>query len=250
MTSTAGTDFATIIAAGGSGQRFASANANNGNKPKQFLELKGLPLYAWSLLAFSKHHLISRFVMVVPSHMVNRVATEAKEICITHNIRQSVSVIAGGASRQESVFQGLKSLATEQNPPVYVLVHDAARPLIDPKTVDLTVRKAIEYGACTVGTRVSDTIKRVSGGKVVETIPRDDLVAVQTPQAARFTHLLRAHEEAALANYATTDDAALLEWAGHDVYIVEGPASNIKVTHSADLMLAEALGDFLFNDRL
>lgn len=245
-----GTEFAAIIAAGGSGSRFHAEKQAEPKSAKQFLTLRGLPLYAWSILAFSKHHLITNIILVTPQDMVQTCELQTKELKEAHNIRQLISVIQGGSTRQESVFCGLKALYSTGNPPEYVLIHDAARPFLDISTVDLVVKKAIEYGACTVGGAVSDTIKRVSAGKILETIPRDELCAVQTPQAARFSQMLAAHEEAALAQFTATDDASLLEWAGHEVYLVEGPKNNLKVTHPLDLILANALADYLHQDRL
>jgi 2-C-methyl-D-erythritol 4-phosphate cytidylyltransferase len=249
MTLPAEAKFAAIIAAGGSGTRFAGEKVQDATA-KQFLSLRGLPLYAWSLLALSRHQLISHLVLVVPSQMVQAVKEETAALSSEHELRLTIGVVAGGATRQSSVFQGLKQLAGTAYPPEYVLIHDAARPFLDYSTVDHVLKKAIEYGACTVGSPVSDTIKRVAGGKVVETIPRQDLVAVQTPQAGKFSHLIQAHEKAVLAGFATTDDAALLEWDGHEVYVVEGPLNNLKITHPLDLILAEALADYLCEDRL
>ena len=97
---------------------------------------------------------------------------------------------------------------------------------------------------------MSDTIKRVDGKRIIETIPRRDLVAVQTPQAGKFSQLLQAHVAAAESGFNTTDDAALLEWSGHNVYVVDGPLHNLKITQPLDLILAEALVDYLSEDFL
>jgi 2-C-methyl-D-erythritol 4-phosphate cytidylyltransferase len=249
MTLEAGTEFAAIIAAGGSGARFAGEKGQP-TKPKQFLTIKGLPLYAWSLLACSRHEFISKIVLVMPSAMVQLADQEIRQLSGQHNLSRNIEVVPGGKSRQSSVFQGLKKLARQAHPPEYVLVHDAARPFLDFQTLDQVMQKAIEYGACTVGSPVSDTIKEVHDGRVVRTIPRENLFAVQTPQAGRFSHLLQAHERAAHSGFATTDDAAILEWAGHDVYVIEGPAKNLKITFPLDLILAEALADYLYRDLL
>ncbi len=243
-----GADFAVVIAAGGSGSRFAKPNSEQ--KPKQFLTLRGLPLYVWSIKAFASHHLVSRIVICAPSDMVPEITAEIGLYTARFNIRQEVTVISGGKTRQESVFKGLKELSQSQTPPEYVMVHDAARPFLDLQTIDLVTRKAIELSACTVGSAVSDTIKRVDGSRIVETLKRDELVAVQTPQVARFNLLFGAHQEAVLSGYSTTDDVALLEWAGHEVHIVQGPTHNLKLTHPLDLIMAEALADYLFSDLL
>jgi 2-C-methyl-D-erythritol 4-phosphate cytidylyltransferase len=249
MTSAADPTFAAIIPAGGSGSRFGSENKESG-KAKQFLTLRGLPLYAWSLLAFGRHERVSRIVLVTPSQVVPSIQEEISALANEHGLNKLIDVVPGGATRQASVYNGLKSLAGSANPPDYAIIHDAARPFLNLQLIDRVIEKVIEYGACTVGHPVSDTIKRVQSGTITETIPRDDLVAVQTPQAGRFSDLLAAHEKAAAENFATTDDAALLEWAGHKVTIVDGPPNNMKVTQPLDLILAEALGDYLLSDRL
>ncbi len=242
MSSHAGIAFAAIIAAGGSGSRFAKGSQG---LAKQFLQFRGLPLYAWSLLALSKHHLLHRIIVVTPSDMVQKTTAEIQDLIAAHNLRPKISVIAGGASRQASVFCGLQELESSGDPPDFVIVQDAARPFLDIQTVDAVAKKVIECGACTVGGSVTDTIKKVKNGLIVETLLRENLIAVQTPQAARFAQLIGAHREAALAGFATTDDAALLEWAGHEVFVLEGPKYNLKVTDPLDLMLAEALADYL-----
>lgn len=241
--------FAAIIAAGGSGTRFSSAN-QEAEKPKQFLQLRGLPLYAWSLIKLAKHKCISQVVIAAPKNLLDTIQTESSELSKKFNLTAKITAIAGGKTRQESVFKSMKYLESGANPPDYVLIHDAARPFLNEETIDVMIAGVIKYGACTVGGEVSDTIKRVSDGKIIETIPREELAAVQTPQGGEFKNLMQAHQEAALAGFASTDDAALFEWAGIDVYVVDGPQYNLKVTKPLDLVLAESLADYLLKDHL
>lgn len=248
MSSSSTPAIAAVIAAGGSGSRFAAGAF--GAKSKQFLELRGHPLYWWSVLAMSKHPLMRRIILVAPSAVLDDVSEEAKGLCSEYALRPTLEFAVGGRSRQESVFNALQQLDSKGQAPDFVLIHDAARPFLDLETVDRVIKHAIEYDACTVGSPVSDTIKRVDGDKVLETIPRDQLVAVQTPQASGFRDLLSAHLQASRSGFNTTDDAALLEWAGKDVRVVPGPACNLKVTQPLDLILAQALGDFLLKDPL
>ena len=244
MTSNPDSSFAAIIAAGGSGSRFAAGS--NPATAKQFLTLHGLPLYAWSLKTLAQHERITQLVMVVPSHMVQLTSDEIAALSDKLKLNRNISVISGGDSRQASVFNGLRFLSEQPSAPEFVMVHDAARPFLDEKTLDAVVDTAIKYGACTVGGAVSDTIKKVAGSKVVETLNREELVAVQTPQAARFQQLLAAHNEAIKSAFIATDDVALMEWSGHEVHIVQGPGHNMKLTNPIDLILAEALADILF----
>lgn len=236
--------FAALIAAAGSGTRFAGADGER--KPKQFLTLKGLPLYAWSLIEFGKHESISEIVIMTPAHLLASVAEESSEIAEKQKLRIKPKVIAGGASRQESVLLGLRFLKDSGKQTDYIMTHDAARPFLNKSTIDVIIDAVTIHGACTVGGAVSDTIKRVdSAKKIIQTIPRDELFAVQTPQAADFSNLLSAHEKALSAGFSSTDDTALLEWCGHEVFIVDGPKYNIKVTQPFDLILAEALAEHI-----
>ncbi len=243
-----GASFAAIVAAGGTGSRFSKSS--KAELPKQFMSLRGQPLYFHSLLSFLQNSRISRVILVTPSHMVQLAKTESADLGKKVSQDKEIEVIAGGASRQASVFCGLKYLQECGEIPDYVLVHDAARPFLDNETLERIMDKVIECGACTVGGAVSDTIKKVAGGKIIETLPRNELVAVQTPQASAFAPLLAAHEEALLLKYSSTDDSSLLEWAGHEVHVVEGSPYNIKVTQPLDLMLAEQLADYLLKDLL
>lgn len=249
MSPHSGIEFAAVIAAGGSGSRFSSGNQSQG-KSKQFIELHGRPLYWWSLFCISKHHLVRRIIFVAPSAVLQEIEEEAKSLCHEFQIRQNLEFVTGGETRQESVFNALSHINDVGEHPDFVLIHDAARPFLNFETVERVIRHAIEYDACSVGAPVSDTIKRVDGDKVLETIPRDQLVAVQTPQAGRFGNLLSAHREARLLEFNTTDDAALLEWAGHEVRVVAGPAYNLKITQPLDLVISQALGDYLLKDPL
>lgn len=249
MSPHSGLEFAAIIAAGGTGSRFSGEKGEPG-KSKQFLELHGRPLYWWSLRNICRHHLVRRIIFVAPATVLSQVEDEAKRLAEEFSVPQELEFVAGGESRQESVFNALTHINDVGEHPDFVLIHDAARPFLDFETVELVVKHAIKYDACTVGAPVSDTIKRVVGDKVLETIPRDQLVAVQTPQAGRFGNLLAAHQEARLLGFNTTDDAALLEWSGHDVRVVAGPAYNLKITQPLDLVLSQALGDYLLKDPL
>jgi len=145
------------------------------------------------------------------------------------------AVVAGGRTRSESVRAGLAAVAGDTE---IVVVHDAARPLATPALFELVI-DAVRAGADAAipALEVADTLKRVDGDRVVDTVSRDMLVSVQTPQAFRASALRAAHEHGDDA----TDDAALVEAAGGTVVIVPGDPRNLKVTTVADLALAETL---------
>jgi 2-C-methyl-D-erythritol 4-phosphate cytidylyltransferase len=147
----------------------------------------------------------------------------------------AVRVATGGATRSASVRSGLQCVPEDAD---VVVVHDAARPLATPALFARVVA-AVRAGAdaAVPGLPVTDTVKRVRDERVIETVPRDDLVVVQTPQAFRRAALEQAHAGAAIG----TDDAALVEAAGGTVVVVEGEPRNLKVTVAGDIELARAL---------
>jgi 2-C-methyl-D-erythritol 4-phosphate cytidylyltransferase / 2-C-methyl-D-erythritol 2,4-cyclodiphosphate synthase len=147
--------------------------------------------------------------------------------------------VTGGDTRQDSVRLGLQALAAGGFDGV-VLIHDAARPFVSSALIGRALVAAQANIAAIPALAVTDTIKRVDGsGRVVQTPPRDRLVSVQTPQAFRFQPLLTAHEAAAAAGLnGFTDDAALMEWAGHSVTTFPGDAENVKLTHPQDFTTA------------
>jgi 2-C-methyl-D-erythritol 4-phosphate cytidylyltransferase len=205
-----------IVVAAGRGERFGA--------PKQFLTLGGVPLL---------DHAVARaraacdvLVLVLPAGADWDADREG---------RADVSVVAGGASRSDSVRAGLAAVPAGSE---IVVVHDAARPLASSELFTAVI-DAVRAGAdaAVPGLAVADTIKRVDGANVVETVDRDELVAVQTPQAFRVDVLRAAH--GALGD--ATDDAALVEAAGGRVVVVPGDRRNVKVTEPSDLALAEAL---------
>lgn len=142
------------------------------------------------------------------------------------------AVVGGGATRSESVRAGLAAVDPDA---AVVVVHDAARPLASPALFAAVIAATETADGAVPGVPVGDTIKRVQGSTVVETLPRDELVAVQTPQAFRADALRRAHA----AGGDATDDAALVEAGGGTVVVVPGEADNFKVTGPADLVRAE-----------
>lgn len=228
--------------AAGTGSRYTLGGS--AEPPKQFLQLRGRPLYMWSLSVLVNHGLIDRVVVVTRADLTEKVKSDTKDIAGGSKIL----VTAGGATRQESVRLGLEQLAMERPSFEHVLVHDSARPFITSAIVDAVIQGVTASGACTVGVPVSDTVKVVEAGVIKDTLDRSKLYAVQTPQAARFAWLLEAHRTAVTSRLAVTDDAALLEHFGHEVRIVEGSPHNFKVTVRGDLEMCEALATILLKD--
>lgn len=150
--------------------------------------------------------------------------------------RVPVKVVAGGGSRQESVYRALR--AAPETP--FVLVHDAVRPFVSRAVLDAVMRAARSAGAAVCALPVTDTIKRVRGGWVEDTLDRSVLWAVQTPQGFRTALLREAHDKARREGVVATDDAALVERLGHRVRVVRGNPENFKITTPTDLRRARA----------
>ena len=144
----------------------------------------------------------------------------------------------GGAHRQDSVFNGLSALSDKTE---IVLVHDGVRPLVSPEIITECIRIASDRGACITAVPAKDTIKRVQDGWVQQTIPREQVWQVQTPQGFRYELLYQAHQQARQMNYYATDEAALLEWLGIPVAVIKGEYRNIKITTQEDLVIAKSL---------
>lgn len=220
--------WAAVIVAAGRGTRLGA--------PKQFLELAGTPMVGWS---------IGKFV-AMPEIVELVVATEPdslkpmRALCEGLAAGRSWRVVQGGATRQESVYQGLIAVSDKCDA---VLVHDGARPLVKLDDVRAGMREVRVGRASLLAAPVVDTVKTVDPEalQVIETLDRSRLWAAQTPQFSRIAELRAAHEAARRDGFAATDDAALLERAGVAVIVVPSTGENFKVTLPADVERASAI---------
>ena len=220
-----GDGVAAIIPAAGSGSRM-------GGTPKQMRLLGGAPVLVQTLRAFARHPEVGALVVVAPP--IEVAAFEG--MLADHDL--AATVTPGGATRQDSVGRGLAAVPEGTE---VVLVHDAVRPFAAPDRITAVVDAARVHGAAALAVPVSDTLRRAEGGAFEETVPREGLWRMQTPQAARLDWLREAHAAAARDGFTGTDEVALLQRAGRAVRLVEGDARNLKLTHPADWALAEAL---------
>jgi 2-C-methyl-D-erythritol 4-phosphate cytidylyltransferase len=220
----AGATWALLVAAG-EGSRLGI------DRPKAFAELAGRPLLAESLGRLDHCPWIDAIVVAAPPGWEEPVILLSEELAAS----KVVSCVTGGATRAESVRVALGEVPSEA---LVVIVHDAARPLVDDAVVERVLGPLAEgYDGVVPALAVADTLKRVEGNRVVETVPRDDLVAVQTPQAFVAGSLRRAY---AGELPAATDCASLVERAGGRVAVVDGDTRLLKVTTQADLALVES----------
>ncbi len=209
--------------------------------PKQFLSIAGVPVLIHCLRAFLAVQRVEAIYVAVRKTEIERVQAQIADAGLGAKVR----VVEGGDQRQQSVSNALGQLVSEMScgEDDVILVHDAARPLIDPATIDRTIDAVAEHGAAIVGLPAVDTIKQVErtahGAIVTATIPRERIVQAQTPQGARCRLLQRAFADAAADEFAGTDEASLLERSGVVVAVVPGSPKNFKITQPGDLELAE-----------
>jgi len=218
---------AALITAGGTGTRMGAA------VPKQYLELCGLPILVRTLRAYQEHPLVERIVLTVPAG--------EEELCRSRMVEpygfaKPVTIVTGGRTRQESVFNGLEKLEETS----IVAIHDGVRPFVSQDTITRTIEAARSDGAAVACTAVKETVKK-QVGQYLSTIPRSDLWMAHTPQTFRTELIVRAHRAAREQGFDATDDAMLVEWIGHPVTVVEDSDDNIKITTPHDLARAELI---------
>jgi 2-C-methyl-D-erythritol 4-phosphate cytidylyltransferase len=228
-----------ILPAAGMGTRIAAVTGTS--TPKQFLSIGNVPVLVHCVRAFLAVPRVEAIYVAVQSREMPRLRDQLAKS--QHGGR--VHVVEGGDVRQQSVSKALQQLAAQTSPSDedIVLVHDAARPLIEPATIERTIDAIAEHGAAIVALPAVDTIKQVDrtaqGAIITATIPRERIVLAQTPQGARWGLLERAFTEANADGFTGTDEASLLERAGIEVAVVPGSMRNFKVTQPGDLELAE-----------
>ncbi len=224
---------AAILPAAGLGTRMGT------EKPKQFLELDGLPLVIFTLRRVAACPAISEFWIATRAEdaaaLAERVGGE--------QLGRPVRVVRGGESRQESVANALAEIGPETE---LVLVHDAVRPLVTREQIERVIAEARARGAAILGIPAIDTVKEVKRGSLPEdvalitaTIPRERIVLAQTPQVFSCALLKEAFARAAQDGATASDEAALVERLGHTAHVVLGSERNLKITRPADMELAQ-----------
>lgn len=219
-----------IILAAGQGKRMKSQLS------KQFILLQGMPIIVHTLRVFQAAEEIGECILVCGP---GEEGFYHSEMLHDFGITKRIQVIPGGQERQDSVYCGLARVSSDCS---YVMIHDGARPLV---TVDIISRVAEEVkitGAVTVGVPVKDTIKRTdAGGFITDTLQRERLWHIQTPQAFQRELIVRAHEQAQTTGFYGTDDASLVECLGVPVKIIPGSYENLKITTPEDIIVAETI---------
>ncbi len=207
-----------IVPAAGKGKRFG------GDTSKQFLPLAGIPIIVRTVSNLIASPLINGGVIVFSEEDIRFAEKMFLQI---QGFQEKFKIITGGNKRQDSVYNGLQALPDNTD---IVLVHDGVRPFLNNEIIERCVSGAKEFRACIAAVPVTDTIKKVVNGKIIATLDREELWHAQTPQAFKYSVLKKVHEKATQMKHYTSDEASLFEWAGNDVFIVEGHERNIKIT--------------------
>ena len=216
-----------VIAAAGSSRRMEGPD-------KIFLELCGTPVLVHTLKAFQNNCLINEIVVVACDTEFKRIS----EYCELYELNKVTRIITGGKTRLESVMNGVLSVSRKAE---IIAIHDGARPCIEDNVIVSTVSAATKYHAVAPSIPVSSTLKRAKDSIVSETIDRDDLYEIQTPQVFQAEIIKAALTKALDKSIEITDDCMAVELIGVPVYITKGSRCNIKLTTSEDIILVEAI---------
>ena len=219
-----------IVLAGGRGKRM------NYHKSKQFIEIKGKPIIYYTIKKFNDNKKIDNIVVVLSQEEIGYF----KENILKKYDLKVDKIVVGGAERQDSVYNGLKSLENSETD--IVLIHDGARPFISDRIIDDGIKYATIYGAWAPGVMPKDTIKiKDENNFSINTPNRETLVSIQTPQVFKFSEILECHKKVKKDKLAVTDDTMVVEKYGNKVFLYDGEYTNIKVTTPEDLILGEKL---------
>ncbi|MDB9884184.1 2-C-methyl-D-erythritol 4-phosphate cytidylyltransferase, partial [Candidatus Marinimicrobia bacterium] len=192
------------------------------------------PLIFHTIQPFINSELINEIIVVVPKENVNQVGREFKSTLTS----KKIEVISGGKTRQQSVNNGLKMSNKESE---LICIHDGVRPFLTVTLIEKVIKAAIGHDGAILATPSSDTIKRVLGNQILETLPREEIWRAQTPQVFLKSALEEAIEIAIDENLEGTDEASILEKIGYQIGFIEGSSLNIKITTKEDWIFAKAI---------
>lgn len=214
-----------IIPASGKGKRFG------GKALKQFLKIKGKEILAHTIEKFNSVKEIDEIIVATGKENVEIVKNLVKKYSLT----KVTSIVSGGKERQDSVYNALNFMSCSDND--IILIHDAVRPFVSTKLIKEIIKSAKRSKNVIPGLKVSDTLKRTDAkGIVQQTIPRDNVWSIQTPQAFNYKMLSEAFKKARRNKFIGTDEAMLMERYGFKVKVISGEKSNIKITVKEDII--------------
>ncbi|HAS74942.1 MAG TPA: 2-C-methyl-D-erythritol 4-phosphate cytidylyltransferase [Clostridiales bacterium UBA8960] len=228
-----------LVPAAGMGQRMGIG------QKKQYLLLKDKEILNWTLIHLLREPIIDEAIVIVPRDDVLEVEEKMTSWLSREQISTKISVIEGGATRQESVRKGLIKIEGDGFQTSFVVIHDGVRPFF-PKNMLIRFLEALDHRSdiegAIAGAEVTDTLKTINPEKVIiGTVDRSVVWSVQTPQVFRFDTLMKAHRYANDHAFEVTDDAAIIEAIGKKTVIIPCSSENIKITKPVDLIVAEVL---------
>lgn len=217
-------EFYLIIPASGLGSRFGLKT------PKQFYKLNGKEILIHTLNRFNSIKRIKSIFVSTRNEYVIKISLLVKK----HRLSKVGNVVVGGKHRQDSVYNALKELNCK--PDDVIIVHDAVRPFVSANLIDKMMDESVKYDCVIPGIPITNTIKKTNKKSIViNTIPRENLWSIQTPQFFKYNKLIKAFEYAKANKLIGTDEAALMEYAGFKVKVVEGEIANVKITTRKDV---------------
>lgn len=232
-----------IVPAAGLGTRMAPPSAAKVKKKapsKQFKELGGIPILVHTLRKFAASPEVYEIIVALRKNEIGGFRTQLEKQ-FPEILNKRLQIVEGGEHRQDSVASALAAVAAD--PEDIVLVHDAVRPFVTPEIIAQVIEAARKYGAAIAGMPAVDTVKQVErtaeGAVIKATIPRASVVMAQTPQGFRYDLLKKAFDDAEADGFLGTDEASLIERAGHPVAVVMGSPRNLKITTPGDMELSE-----------
>jgi len=217
-------EFFLIIPASGLGSRFGLKT------PKQFYKLDGKEILIHTLNRFNSNKRIKSIFVSTRKEYVRKISLLVNK----YKLSKVDDVVVGGEHRQDSVYNALKCLKCKPND--IIIVHDAVRPFVSNKLIDTLMDESMKYDCVVPGLPLTNTIKKTNkNGIVINTVPRENLWSIQTPQFFKYNKLMKAFEFSRVNKLIGTDEAALMEFAGYKVKVIEGENTNVKITTRKDL---------------
>jgi len=228
-----------IITAGGIGKRLI------GQTKKQFIKIKGRPLLFWTADKFIFHEEIDEIIITLPQDEMDTYS----KLIIEEYPKKKIKIIAGGNKRQDSVYNALLACPKDTS---YILIHDAVRPFIIKKEISQLLILIKEKKAVIPVSKIKNTIKKIKNSRITNTVPRENMASALTPQVFSYDLIMECHQKAKDNNLYFTDDAAILEHYGYDVWTLKCGEHNFKITDSYDLNIARYLieNDIQLGDNL
>ncbi|SCG81921.1 2-C-methyl-D-erythritol 4-phosphate cytidylyltransferase [Proteiniborus sp. DW1] len=223
-----------VILAGGTGSRMGIVD-----KPKQFIDIYGKPIIAYTLEVFDNHPEIDCIAVVCLKEWMD----DLRILLRKHEINKVKWIVDGGQTRQESVYNAINTLSNEYKDNDILIIHDSVRPLVSHKIISSNISGAKEFGAVNTVIPSADTIVKSIDGDTIKEVPaRSELFVGQTPQSFKFSLIREAHDNAIKQNNLnSTDDCQLVLGLGQKVHLVMGEKLNFKITSFDDLLLLKAI---------